>query len=73
MLAITSATIQGPGTEGLLVQLEPAPPVTEGRANRWRITVDPGAGTQLGTINGTVVLTTDDPTCPRFEIPIARK
>lgn len=73
MLAITSATISGPGTDGLIVQLEPAPPVTDGRASRWRITVDPGAALQLGTVNGTVVLTTDDPEHPRFEIPIARK
>jgi hypothetical protein len=73
MLAIKSATIEGTGTEGLIVQLEPAPPVSEGRASRWRITVDPGAGTPLGPVNGTVVLTTDDPEHPRFEIPIARR
>ncbi|NUP96526.1 MAG: DUF1573 domain-containing protein [Planctomycetaceae bacterium] len=73
LLAITSATIEGTGTDGLIVQLEPAPPVTDGRANRWRITVDPGAARQLGTVQGTIVLTTDDPAFPRFEIPIARK
>ena len=72
-IAITGSSIEGPGTEGLVVQVEPAAPVADGRSARWRISVDPGAGKQLGKLEGRVILTTDDASYPRFEIPIARR
>jgi hypothetical protein len=72
-IAITGASIEGPGTEGLIVQTEPASPVSDGRSSRWRITVDPGAGVQLGKLEGRVIVTTDDATYSRFEIPIAHR
>jgi hypothetical protein len=72
-IAITSASIEGPGTEGLVVQTEPASPVLDGRSSRWRITVDPGANVKLGKLEGRVIVTTDDPSYPRFEIGIARR
>ena len=72
-IAITGSSIEGPGTEGLVVQVEPAAPVADGRSARWRISVDPGAGKQLGKLEGRVILTTDDASYPRLEIPIARR
>ncbi|MBM3989660.1 MAG: DUF1573 domain-containing protein [Planctomycetes bacterium] len=72
-IAITGASIEGPGTEGLIVQTEPAAPVQDGRAARWRISVDPGANVSLGKLAGRVIVTTDDANYARFEIPIARR
>lgn len=72
-IAITGASIEGPGTEGLIVQTEPASPVSDGRSSRWRITVDPGAGVQLGKLEGRLIVTTDDASYARFEIPIAHR
>ncbi|MBM3989086.1 MAG: DUF1573 domain-containing protein [Planctomycetes bacterium] len=72
-IAITGASIEGPGTEGLTVQTEPASPVHDGRSSRWRISVDPGASVQLGKLEGRVIVTTDDASYPRFEIPFARR
>ncbi len=72
-IAITGTSIEGPGTDGLQVQLEPGAPLVDGRCSRWRITVDPGASVQLGKLEGRVIVTTDDASYPRFEIPIARR
>ena len=72
-LRIVQASVAGPSTDGLEVTFEPALTEldSEGKASRWRVTVDPRGRT--GPIDGTLTILTDDPTVPRFDVPMLRR
>ncbi|MCC7013724.1 MAG: DUF1573 domain-containing protein [Planctomycetes bacterium] len=73
VLKIVGHTLTGENTGLVDVTVEAAQPDPDGKSNRWRITLEPKDELGDKPVQGVLLIETDDPQFPRFEVPIVRR